>query len=316
MAGDRSQNQFGPARILSYSIDPKLRNFTIGQSSDQLVIRLRTTETSLNGTNPHLIVDNVFDDRSPQHIVVTYDFSEQRVYINGEQRARSEILKGDFSSWDPACRLVIGNEVTGKRPWKGKLYYAAVFNSFLTEKEIQQNYLSGLPSRIDSGRTEDTDIKAKIPVARYLFDHGNGDVIHDSGSELSAVNLFMPKYIQQATKPFLDFPESYINSKSQFSDVIINIMIFIPLGIFIHGMLRIRYRWALKISLAALLAGTLFTLGVESMQHLSLTRHSSLIDVFTNMTGIALGIAIDRVYDLFLNYRAERLQMLLYDPTA
>ena len=58
------QNQFGPARILSYSIDSGSRNFTIGQSLDQLVVRLRTTETSLNGTNPHLIVDSTFDEQA------------------------------------------------------------------------------------------------------------------------------------------------------------------------------------------------------------------------------------------------------------
>ena len=141
--------QFGPSRIFSYSIDPASRNFTVGQSSDQLVVRLRTTETSLNGTNPHLIVDSTFDDRNLQHVVITYNFFEQKVYINGEQRMRSEILKGDFSNWDPNCKLVIGNEVTGNRPWKGKLYYAAVFNRPLTEKEIRQNYLSGLPSPFD-----------------------------------------------------------------------------------------------------------------------------------------------------------------------
>ena len=133
-------------------------------------------------------------------------------------------------------------------------------------------------------------------------------MIYDSGSELGAVNLFIPKYIVQATRPFLDFSASFINSKSQFSDMIINIMIFIPLGIFIHGMLSIRYGGALMIALAALLAGTLFTLGVESLQHLSLTRNSSLTDVFMNMAGTALGIAIHKVYDLFLNYRAERFR--------
>ena len=80
-------------------------------------------------------------------------------------------------------------------------------------------------------------------------------------------------------------------------------------------MLRDQWGLTLKISLAALLAGTLFTLGVESIQHFSLTRNSSLIDVATNMSGTALGVAIDRVYNLFLNYRAERLQMLLHDRT-
>ena len=166
------QNQYGPARILSYSIDSGARNFTIGQSYDQLVVRLRTTETTLNGTNPHLIVDGTFDDRNLQHLVITYDFSEQRVYINGEQKARSEILKGDFSNWDPTCRLVIGNEVTGNRPWKGKLYFAAVFNRPLAEREIRQNYLSGLPSQIDPESAHNNGFKAQTPVARYLFGHG------------------------------------------------------------------------------------------------------------------------------------------------
>ena len=93
--------------------------------------------------------------------------------------------------------------------------------------------------------------------------------------------------------------------------MIINILIFIPLGILLHGMLRGRWGLTLKISLAALLVGPLFTLGVESVQYLSLARISSLIDVFTNMTGTALGITIDRVYNLFLDHRAEHLQMLM-----
>ena len=47
-----------------------------------------------------------------------------------------------------------------------------------------------------------------------------------------------------------------------------------------------------------------------------LPADSWLLDVSTNMPGTALGIAIDRVYDLFLNYRAERLQMLVHDRTG
>ena len=45
------------------------------------------------------------------------------------------------------------------------------------------------------------------------------------------------------------------------------------------------------------------------------TGNSSLIDIFVNMTGTTLGIATDRAYNLFLDYRAERLQMRLYDRT-
>ena len=334
-------SQSGPARILSYSKDQVSRNFTIGQSHDQLVVRLRTTETSLNGMNPHLIVDDIFNDKSLQHIVIIYNLLEQSVYINSEQKARSEILKGSFSNWDPYCHLVIGNEVTGDRPWKGKIYYVAIYDRPLTKKEIRQNYLSGLHSKVKWGDTKDTELKAKglvarflvylselhskinnwgikragveakSLVARYLFDEGQGDVIHDSSSALNPMDLYMP--IKLKVKPFLRFSIDSLDNKSQFSDIIINILIFIPLGIFIHGMLRSRFGLTLKISIAGLLVGTLFTLGVESIQHFIMTRDSSLIDVFTNMTGIALGIVLDRAYTMFLNGQAERIQKLLYD---
>jgi len=307
--------QSGPARILSYSIDPLLRNFTVGQSRDQLVVRLRTTKTNLDGTNPHLIIADTFKIKNIQHVVVTYDLSEQRVYINGERRARSDALKGDFSNWDPSCKLVIGNEATGNRPWIGKIYYVAIFDRLLTEREIRQNYLSGLRLKIDKKKTKDIGFKTIDPVARYLFDEGKNVLIHDSGSLFNPVNLFMPKYIKLKTGPFLGISMNSFKSESQFSDIILNILIFIPLGIFIHGMLRTRYGLTLKISLATLLAGALFSLSVESLQFFSMTRDSSLIDVATNMTGTAMGIVMDRCYDLFLNYQAKHLQMLLYDRT-
>lgn len=314
-------NQTGPARILSYSIDTALRNFTVGQWRDQLVVRLRTTKTNLNGTSPQLIIADTFNSISFQHLVITYDLSEQKVYINGEQKARSDVLKGNFSNWDQSCNLAIGNEVTGDRPWKGKIYYVAVFDRALTEKEIHNNYLAEFKEKVNTrppvlwrkGSTKDTDLKTKGPFLRYLFDEGKGYVIHDTGSGLSPVNLTIPEYIQPTNKPFLDFSSDYLHSKSQFSDIILNILIFIPLGILIHGMLRTHYGLTLKISLVALLAGTLFSFGVESLQYFSMTRNSSLIDVSTNMTGVAVGIVMDRCYILFLNIQAKRLQMILYD---
>ena len=316
---DLNQDVFG--MILSYSLNADLCNFAIGQEQDHMVFRLRTTETDLNGMKPLLFINNMFNYRSLQHIVIVYDFNEERVYIDGIQRARSNILKGNFSNWDASCKLVIGNDLMGNRPWKGKLYYVAIFNRPMTEKEIRQNYLSGLPHRTNtysslsgkSGSTKDIAFKAKGPVARYFFDEGNGNVVHDSGSDSSPVNLFIPKYIENKIKPFLDFSMDNLQSKSQLSDIIINILIFIPLGILIHGTLRTRYILALKISLVALLAGTLFSIGIESLQHFSMTRNSSFIDVATNMIGTSLGIVIDRAYMLFLNYRFEHLQRVLYD---
>ena len=316
-------NQSGLARILSYSKNRKLCNFTIGQAWDKLVFRFRTTKTSLKGTSPHLVINDTFNSRSLQHIIIMRNPSEQRVYINGELKARSNVVKGDLSNWDPSCRLIIGNEITGDRPWKGKIYYIAIYDRILTEQEIHNNYLSEFQSKVNTrplvfwkkDSIRDTRLKARGPLLKYLFDEGKGSVIHDTGSGLSPVNLMITEYIRPINKPFLDISRDYLQRKSQFSDIIINILIFIPLGMLIHGLLRTRYGLTLKISLATLLAGTVFSLSIESLQHFSMTRQSSFIDVSINMIGIAIGIVIDRFYNLFLNYQAKHLQRLLYNRT-
>ena len=312
--------QSGPARIFSYSTNPILRNFTVGQSRDKLVVRIRTTKTNLNGTNPQLVMVDAFNSRSLQQVVITYNSSEQSVYINGKLKAKCDTLKGNFSNWDRSCILVAGNEATGDRPWKGKIYYAAVFDRPLTEHEILQDYLSGLRLKTNAyppvlwkkDSSQVIALKAKNPVARYLFDEEKGLVIHDSGSTSSPVNLFIPKYVRNEIKPFLGVYIDSLKNKTEFSDIILNIFIFIPLGILIHGMLRNRYGVTMMISIMALLSGTLFSLSVESLQYFIISRNSSLIDVATNMTGTAMGVVMDRCYHLFLNYKAKRLEMLLF----
>ena len=167
-------NQIGPARILTFSINPSLRNFTVGQSQDKLVVRLRTSRTDFNGIYPHLIIDHAFNNKGLQHFVIMYDFVEQRVYINGELKAQSEVLKGDFSNWERICSLVIGNEATGDRPWKGKIYYAAIYARPLTEEEIRQSYLltpwhkknTDFPLLLKKNERKHTAFKEGGPIVR------------------------------------------------------------------------------------------------------------------------------------------------------
>ena len=75
--------QVGPARIVSLSLDPYQRNFTLGQSNSDLVVRLRTPFTGENGMRPQLVVPGVLGTNKPRHLVVTYDGAIERVYVNG-----------------------------------------------------------------------------------------------------------------------------------------------------------------------------------------------------------------------------------------
>ena len=66
-------HQGGPARIVSNSLNTGWRNFMLGQLGKDLVVRLRTPLTGLNGSRPEIVVPGVFSDTGPREIVMSYD---------------------------------------------------------------------------------------------------------------------------------------------------------------------------------------------------------------------------------------------------
>jgi len=69
--GDTAQT--GPGRIVSLSADPLHRNFTLGQEGPDLVFRLRTPMTGLNGSDPALTVPGFFAKIELRRVVVVYN---------------------------------------------------------------------------------------------------------------------------------------------------------------------------------------------------------------------------------------------------
>jgi len=84
-----SADQNGPARILSYSIDPMQRNFTVGQEGADMVFRLRTPNTGLNGTRIPLVVPGVFSSSKVRDILVTYTGAKLQAVVAGSRRVHS-----------------------------------------------------------------------------------------------------------------------------------------------------------------------------------------------------------------------------------
>ena len=44
--------------------------------------------------------------------------------------------KSDFSNWNPAFHLAIGNELTGNRPWVGTISYLAIYPFAMSPPQI------------------------------------------------------------------------------------------------------------------------------------------------------------------------------------
>ena len=77
--------QFGPARIISLSLDNHNRNFTLGQSGSALIFQLATAWTGRNGIWPEFVISGVFDSTDnlgPHNLVVTYQNPLLTAYID------------------------------------------------------------------------------------------------------------------------------------------------------------------------------------------------------------------------------------------
>lgn len=128
--------QNGPANIVSYSQDNYARNFTFGQSDQKYLMRLRTSLTSDNGATP-VYSGNVLATDVMQHVVVTYDGQQVKLYRNGSTTPEvTTNFQGTFN-WNSAYRLILGNEEGDTNPWLGKLYRFTIYDQALNQLQVK-----------------------------------------------------------------------------------------------------------------------------------------------------------------------------------
>ena len=137
--------QEGPARIVSYSGGVDARNFTLGQTQYNYDFLQRSSANDANG-EPALSTADADEDLQAtlQHVVVNFDpINGRRIYVNGLYTDDMDPTHtGDtnnLNDWDDTFALVLGNEVSGNRPWQGSMRMLAIHNRILTPEQIQQN---------------------------------------------------------------------------------------------------------------------------------------------------------------------------------
>ena len=137
-------DQTGPARIVSLSLDTSKRSLSLLQDKGRFELRLRTSSTSDNGTPSTPTPDgsavaartHIVATRTPDGIV--------RLFLDGREVATNTVA-GDMNRWPDDCRLVVGNEISGDRPWRGEIGLVALYSTALTAAEIAQNFAAGPP---------------------------------------------------------------------------------------------------------------------------------------------------------------------------
>jgi len=159
-------DQRGPARIITFSRDTGRRNFTLGQETDRLVLRLRTPRTGPNGTTPQLTLCRI-PMLTASHIVVTYRQGVTTCFVNGVVALTSRRVSGDFSNWEP-CHLLFGDEWSGERNWAGSLAAVAIYSRALTSAEVAHRFhTSGVEEASTRARKAQT-----VKIANLKTVHG------------------------------------------------------------------------------------------------------------------------------------------------
>jgi hypothetical protein len=126
--------QFGPRRLIALSVDRRDLNFYVGQNSDRLVFRLRTSETGPRGEEVEL---GVIEADRPYHVVVSFARGVLSCHIDGRQVLQSPQFTGDLSDWNDRAQLLFGDEWQGvDRQWNGLLEGVAIYDRKISEDEI------------------------------------------------------------------------------------------------------------------------------------------------------------------------------------
>ena len=154
--------QTGPARIVSLSLDRSKRSLSLVQEKGRYEFRLRTSTTSDNGTPATPTPDGTAVHR-PTHLVATRTpDGVVRLFLDGKEVATNTVA-GDMNRWPDDCRLVVGNEVSGDRPWRGEIALVALYARALSADEIAQNFAAGPPqieeaASLPPGQSESIDV--------------------------------------------------------------------------------------------------------------------------------------------------------------
>lgn len=122
--------------ILGMSSGRTTRNFTLGQLGEELLLRLRTSDTPVNGADVSL--GRITSER-PHHVVVSYAPGLLQAWIDGERSVTSDFIQGDFFHW-VARVLVIGAEATGEAPWRGTIRGVALYDRVFDDAEAAESH--------------------------------------------------------------------------------------------------------------------------------------------------------------------------------
>ena len=203
------------------------------------------------------------------------------IYVDGKLVRRFPAFRIGNDCGSP---LEIGTSPVTSDSWTGELRGLAVYERELSEAEVRQHY----ETWTTAGRPAISEDEKAVGV--YLFDERAGSVVHNAVH--GGIDLNIPKRFSLVHQIFLQpFWKEFRLKWSYFSDVLVNIAGFVPLGFVFcaHWTSVRRLRHA---ALATVALGFAVSLTIEVLQSQLPTRYSDTTDVITNTLGTIVGVSL------------------------
>ncbi len=198
------------------------------------------------------------------------------VYVDGILR---KVTRNFFiANGKLAGSLVIGTSASTADTWRGQIRGLAVYGHAFDAAGVQSHYASW----IEKGGPEVSGSDGLL--ALYRFDEDNGRILHN-GVE-GGGNLLIPERFTVPAQDVLAPPDL-----DNWSDIVENIIGFMPLGFVLCGFLLVGRRGLTAFFTTALLCSG-FSLTLELLQIFLPTRDSSMMDVISNSLGGIVGALI------------------------
>jgi len=208
---------------------------------------------------------------------------ETKIYTNGKFAGEKKGWMLNIPSGQKNVHMVLGNSVDGRHGWNGEVRGMTVHGRVLNTEEIQlsyKNWLSGNPSKCETG-------KAMLFCLDFAHSTDNSMVVQPWNEQIlqipSCMVVLQPTILRVKLNQ-LSFNRLFL------SDVFLNILGFMPLGIFFC--LSLKQTTPLS-QTNALLCTVMFclllSLTIEISQAWIPSRTSSYIDVLCNTLGGWLG---------------------------
>ena len=272
-------------RILSIFDDKKLESFFIGQWRSHLILR-KKTKTSYHGkAYQERGIQDILQKGEKRFVTITSRTEGTTFYIDGKfvvDYPKFNIFSDNEGAFS---QLILGNSPTGNNYWIGNLFGLAIYNQTLTKEQIRQHFQKW------SEWEKSSLLPERDLIGLYLFNERSGQYIHDT---VNHHHLLMPSQFQALQKRILIPPwKGFQLNRSFLTDILTNILGFIPFGFFFSAYLWVRNKATIyRLLLISVFFGGCLSLAIELIQVYLPSRSSQLMDVITNILGGAMGVAL------------------------